>query len=91
MHEGVAVSEIDTIKITNTVITDCNQGIEPGWSAAATRVYVDHCVITGNNVGLRVGDEYNQQYEGNMKVTNTVLYNNDDNIYNYIISSIHVM
>ena len=87
IHEGVAVSEEDTIKVTNTVITDCNQGIELGWSSATTQIYVDHCVVVDNNVGLRVGDEYNGGYEGNMKVTNTVLYNNGDNIYNHIINT----
>jgi hypothetical protein len=85
IHEGVAVSEEDTIKVTNTVITGCNQGIELGWSSASTQVYADHCVIVDNNVGLRVGDEYNREYEGNMKVTSTILYDNGDNIYNYII------
>jgi len=87
MHEGVAVSEEDTIKVTNTVITGCNQGIELGWSSATTQIYADHCVIVDNNVGLRVGDEYNGEYEGNMKVTNTVLYDNGDNIYNHIINT----
>jgi hypothetical protein len=82
MHEGVAASGSDTVHIFNTVVKKCEQGIEDGWGD--TRVFVNHCFITENNVGLRFGDNYTREYNGYMQITNSILYNNDDNIKNYI-------
>ena len=91
MHEGVACSGQDTIKIYNTVVQNCEQGIESGWNDSFDKpgpnVFVDHCVLINNDTGLRYGDGYNNSswtYNGHITATNTILYNNDDNIRNLI-------
>jgi hypothetical protein len=81
MHEGVAVSGTDTVHVFNSVVKNCEQGIETGWGDA--QVFVNHCFVTKNDVGLRFGDSYSREYNGHMTITNTILYNNDDDIKNY--------
>ena len=85
MHEGVAASGADTIRVFNTVARACEQGIEAGWDAP--NVLVDHCVVIDNDVGLRFGDSYDWSYSGHLAVTNTIVYNNQDNIKNYLNST----
>jgi hypothetical protein len=88
IHEGVAASAGDTVKIFNTVAIGNDQGFEAGWTATDAAkgpfVFIDHCVSVDNNVGLRIGDSYSNQYRNFMKVTNTVVYNNRDNVWNYL-------
>jgi len=88
MHEGIAASGNDTIKVFNTVVRDCEQGIETGFSGGGglrePHVFVDHCVVINNDTGLRFGDNYGSSYHGRMVVTNTIVYNNTDNIRNYL-------
>jgi len=92
MHEGVAASGKDTIKVINTIVRDCEQGIESGWNddfdTPGPHVYVDHCVVINNDTGLRFGDGYNNSswtYNGHITATNTIVFNNKDNIRNYLV------
>jgi hypothetical protein len=92
VHEGVAASGGDTVRIFNTVALNNDQGFEAGWTESGTEagpfVYVDHCVAVGNNVGLRIGDSYtNPTYNNKMRITNSILYNNKNNIWNYLLST----
>ena len=91
IHEGVAASGGDTVKILNTVALNNDQGFEAGNTDAGVSegpfVFVDHCVAVGNNVGLRIGDSYSATYRDVMTVTNSVMYNNKDNIWNYLNST----
>lgn len=91
MHEGVASSGQDTIRVYNTIIQNCDQGIECGWTAdgvaAGPYVFADHCVVMNNNTGLRYGDSYDWTYHGHLTATNMIIYNNDDNIRNYLNST----
>ncbi|MDZ7262633.1 MAG: lamin tail domain-containing protein, partial [candidate division KSB1 bacterium] len=91
IHEGVAASGGDTVKIFNTVAMRTDQGFENGWTedgvSRGPMVFIDHCVAIDNNVGLRIGDSYNWSYRNFMKVTNSILYNNRDNIWNYLNST----
>jgi len=91
IHEGVAASGSDTVRIFNTVALNNDQGFEAGWTGdGATKgpyVFIDHCVAAGNNVGLRIGDSYSLTYNNVMKVTNSILHNNKDNIWNYLNST----
>jgi hypothetical protein len=93
VHEGVAASGGDTIKIFNTVALNNDQGFEAGNTDGGVSkgpfVFVDHCVAVGNRIdGLRVGDNYTSTYKDVLKVTNTIVYNNrDHNIWNYLYST----
>jgi len=55
-HEGVACSNENYARISNTVVKGCEQGIEAGYGKPD--VFVDHCVLLENKVGLRFGDNY---------------------------------
>jgi len=92
MHEGVASSGGDTIKVFNTLVKNCEQGIEAGFTDPVNEsgpfVFVDHCTVIENDIGLRFGDGYARStYSGHMTVSNSVLYNNGDNILNYLNST----
>ncbi|HPR87729.1 MAG TPA: CotH kinase family protein [bacterium] len=91
IHEGVAASGGDTVRIFNTLALNNDQGFEAGWTDSGVSrgpvVLIDHCAAIGNNVGLRIGDSYTWTYKDFMRVTNTVLYNNKDNIWNYLLST----
>ncbi|MBN1894645.1 CotH kinase family protein [bacterium] len=91
VHEGLAASGGDTIRIFNTIATGCGQGFEAGWTEDGLDrgpfVFIDHCVAVDNEIGLRIGDSYSWSYRNSMKVTNSVLYGNDDNIWNYLNST----
>ncbi len=78
---GVAASNTNYVKINNTVLRYCGQGIEAGYGAP--QVLVDHCVFVDNVIGLRFGDEYDHGCEGSMTVANTICHGNGDNIHNY--------
>ena len=80
-HEGVAASNDNWVQIFNTVIRGCEQGIEAGYGRP--RVLVDHCVVVENGVGLRFGDSYDWGSEGHMIVSNSIIFNNKDNILNH--------
>ncbi len=90
-HEGIAASGGDTLRIFNTVALNNDQGFEAGYTefeyADGPHVFIDHSVAVGNNVGLRIGDDYNWDgwtYRDKMTVTNSVLYGNGDNILNFV-------
>lgn len=91
VHEGVAASGGDTVKIFNTVALNNDQGFEAGWTengvSKGPYVFIDHCAAVNNNVGLRIGDSYNWTYKDYMNVTNSVVYGNKDNIWNYLNST----
>ncbi|HEX05565.1 MAG TPA: right-handed parallel beta-helix repeat-containing protein [Bacteroidetes bacterium] len=82
-HEGVAASNTNRAYVLNTLILGCNQGIEAGYGTP--EVIVDHCVLVGNNIGLRFGDEYTSMDDnGNMTITNTISVENLlHNVWNY--------
>jgi hypothetical protein len=90
MHEGVAASGGDTVRVFNTVSLNNDQGFEAGYSDTDRGVtqgpylFIDHSVAVGNNVGLRIGDNYFYEYRDFVRMTNSVLYDNEDNVLNYL-------
>ncbi len=80
-NEGIACSNKNTVHVFNTMIRNCNQAIECGYGNAS--VTVNHCVIIDNNIGARFGDEYPSPSSGNLEITNSVFYNNLQNLLNY--------
>ncbi|MFC2131719.1 T9SS type A sorting domain-containing protein [Bacteroidota bacterium] len=81
MHEGIACSNKNKVNVFNTVVLDCEQGIEAGYGKPD--VNVNHCVLFNNDVGLRFGDSYDWGCEGHITIKNSILYNNNDNIHNF--------
>jgi len=88
IHEGVAtsnegspISERNTVYLFNVVVKGCDNGFESGHGSP--KLFIDHCVAIENKNGIRFGDSYSKPSLGHITISNTILYNNDDNIYNY--------
>ncbi len=81
-HEGVAASTGHTITVVDTVVKECEQGIEAGYGSP--EVVVDHCLVTGCDTGLRYGDSYDWEVTGHLSATSTVAVENGDNVRNYV-------
>jgi hypothetical protein len=81
MHEGIASSIGDTVIVLNTLVKKCMTGYEAGWGSPI--LIVDHSVAIENETGFRFGDNYSTPSTGQLRVTNSIAFNNDDNINNY--------
>lgn len=73
-HEGIAASTGQRILVRDTMVRGCEQGIEAGYGAP--EVVVEHCLLTGNDVGLRYGDSYDWETTGTLSVRHTVSVGN---------------
>jgi len=85
-HEGMAWSgQGRSITVKNTVAMNCGQGIEAGWSGAADNgspvVDVTNSLTVGNHIGLRFGDNYTWDYDGELNVSDSLSLFNDRNIW----------
>ncbi len=78
-HEGMAWSEDRIPTVRDTVAINCGQGIECGFGSPD--VDADHILSTGNLSGARFGDNYDWDYEGSLKVTNSLLLFNKRDIW----------
>lgn len=87
-HEGLALSSgnpsYKTHTITNTFVTQCQQGIELGYSSVHHNVFIEHCLLYNNNIGLRYGDNYKWGHTGTMYVKDTIIVGNIKDIWNMI-------
>ncbi len=81
LNEGVAASGRDTVKIYNTVSSNCTNGFESG--NGNPQVIIDHSLVFNNTVGFRFGDNYTTANTGHMKITNSIAFNNVRNLRNY--------
>ena len=81
MNEGVAASGRDTVFIRNTISKNNNKGFEAGYGDPV--VFIEHCLAIENNEGFRLGDNYETPNTGKMIITNSIAFNNNDNIKNY--------
>lgn len=70
-HEGIAISESGQVTVKDTVVTRSGQGIEVGWGKAS--VVAKNVVIAGCGVGLRVGDDYEMDVDGTLKVSYAIV------------------
>jgi len=81
-NEGIACSNKNGLEVSNTLITGCAQGIEAGYGSP--QVTVDHCTLVDNEVGIRLGDSYDDPIKGSITVTNSISVQNDDhNVWNF--------
>ena len=71
----MAWSEPRIATVADTVALNCGQGIECGFGSPDVNAV--HCLSTANLVGARFGDNYDWDYDGFLRVTNSLL------LYNY--------
>jgi hypothetical protein len=73
IHEGLAISSgyPRDARAINTVVINCGQGLESGYGQA--NIDADNCLVTGNVIGARYGDNYNRTYTGFLDVKNSLL------------------
>ncbi|MDA3930403.1 MAG: right-handed parallel beta-helix repeat-containing protein, partial [Prolixibacteraceae bacterium] len=87
-HEGIAMSSEWPSKkkhsITACKIINCQQGIELGYSSSYHTVDVDNCTISGNYIGVRLGDCYDRKVHGKLTLRNSRLSNNEKNTWNMV-------
>ncbi|MFA9392621.1 MAG: right-handed parallel beta-helix repeat-containing protein [Prolixibacteraceae bacterium] len=87
-HEGIAMSSVDpAVKIhtiTNCIFTNCQQGVELGFSSSNHQVVVDNCTLYGNYIGVRYGDCYDRDIDGKMLVKNSAVSGNYKNTWNML-------
>ena len=81
-HEGVAASSGRRVRVADTVVTGCDQGIEAGYGAP--QVLVEHALVFGNRHGLRYGDSYDWETAGRLEVSHTVAVGNEVNVRNLV-------
>ena len=72
-HADKRVTHIDDVFI------GLGQGFENGYGAVTGKV--DHCLMLGNLVGVRFGDNYNWLYYGLSTATNCILINNYHDVW----------
>jgi hypothetical protein len=87
MHEGFAWSAGGTPfrqpDVRDCVTINCDQGDEDGWVAGGSQCVVveDHCLHTGNIIGIRLGDNYDWTYAGGVTATSSLLLYNYRNVW----------
>lgn len=82
-NEGIAASGFNYVQVFNTVVRNCGQGIEAGYGSP--QVMVNHCLLIENGVGLRFGDSYDWGSNGQIQASNSIFFENDNNIHNFDI------
>jgi hypothetical protein len=81
-HEGIACSNKNWAHIANTLVRGCGQGIEAGYGSP--EVVIDHCTLTENSVGIRLGDSYEDEVSGTITMTNSIaVLNSAHNVWNF--------
>jgi len=79
-HEGAALSSGNTTvklhRISNSIFTNCGQGLELGYSSVNHHVEVDSCSFIRNGIGIRYGDNYEMRHHGSIHVANSASLEN---------------
>ena len=77
-HEGLALSGADKIvRVHDSVIVNCGQGVEVGY--LSPNVTLERCLLTGNGVGARFGDNYGGGHLGFLSMSGTLsIFNQRD-------------
>jgi hypothetical protein len=86
-HEGNSLSGTQSssahadkfVTHADDVFLGVGQGVENGYGAVTNRVA--HCLMVGNRVGVRFGDNYNWTYYGFTYATNSILINNYHDVW----------
>lgn len=87
-HEGIAMSSSNNVSkshtIKNSVFSNCQQGIELGYSSKNHVVFVSSCVFIDNYVGVRYGDNYENSVEGNLNIVSSYFAGNEKHTWNML-------
>lgn len=78
-HEAMAWSEPRKATVVDSVALNCGQGIECGFGTPDVNAV--HCLSTANLVGARFGDNYDWDYNGFLKVRDSLLLFNQRDIW----------
>ena len=78
-HEAMAWSDERNADVIDTVALNCGQGIECGYGAPDVNAV--HCLSTANLVGARFGDNFDWNYNGFLKVSNSLLLFNKRDVW----------
>jgi len=79
-NEGIACSNTNIIRINNSRISHCEQGVEAGYHEPT--VFVNHTEILFNDIGIRFGDSYDWGCNGRITVSNSIIQYNRKNYFN---------
>lgn len=80
-HEGLAASQMGVADIGNTLVEECEQGIEAGYGAPL--LLAQGLLLRNNQIGARLGDSYpDQEHKGTLRVENTAFANNGVDVLN---------
>ena len=87
-HEGLGLSNRHdgdkTVIIRDSVVLNCQTGIELGCSPHATAVSVEHSLIAQNQVGVRYGDNnLHCAVDGFLTVSDSLIAENRWDLWNY--------
>lgn len=83
-HEGLAWSGASRVTRTyDTVLLDCGQGLEAGWSSSdgSPDVTAERCLMLANGVGARFGDNYDWDYDGFLRVEDSFILHNRRDVW----------
>jgi hypothetical protein len=83
-HECVAFSASGTATLSDSVVVGCEQGVEVGFGSP--QVTVDHSLVMSNDVGVRFGDEYAVGSAGTLRVDNSIVVDNVDEVRNFAVA-----
>lgn len=90
-HEGLALSSADpavkTHHIINTTVSNCQQGIELGYSSSKHKVFIENCRLNNNYIGIRYGDNYEWNVMGTIRVSSSNLDANEKASWNMLRQS----
>ncbi|MBI5386525.1 MAG: immunoglobulin domain-containing protein [Verrucomicrobia bacterium] len=84
LHEAHAWSGSGRVASSyDIVLMNSGQGLECGWSSSdgSPDVFAERMLSTGNSVGARFGDNYDWDYWGTLRVTNSLILNNYRDIW----------
>jgi hypothetical protein len=87
-HEGFAFSSTEPAvkhhRIYNTIVRNCQQGIELGFSSSKHDVVVENCTFANNYIGVRYGDNYDWSISGSITLSNPIFENNYCDTWNMV-------
>lgn len=88
-HEGIALSSstgnVRTVSIADSTVAHCQQGVENGHSSIGHSALLTHTLLYDNHIGLRHGDNYNLDVQGNVTLDGCTFLRNDVSVLGHSI------